>query len=332
MGCPVLRYASANQAVQCLSGCPHDVGTYGIVFWFLQRFRAIFNQGQQNAFRETILNFAVNRVSYVLLYGMNECIHYAVSDLTWRQGVGVNRVQNRKQRLHVWRHKGALVTGRFTGDNGTFVGLGTGRWQRQYGTHRDRAVDVAAVGFQNFPRVDVGIVMRGSGDKLGAIQYGTTANGQQVGDFLFAGNFHRVHQRLVRWVWLNPAELQHVQTLQCAQHLVEHAGFFHAAAAVGNQHASVSGDLSAQVFDSAFTEQNAGRGMKIKIKHCSFPIWWVEKEGGEGSSPNDIIVVFVVVPLNAHSCDCLAHFSIALEKYVKQRHNGSVGKGIRSLR
>ncbi|PSR45132.1 hypothetical protein C8256_19660 [Kluyvera genomosp. 2] len=57
-----------------------------------------------------------------------------------------------------------------------------------------------------------------------------------------------------------------------------------------------------------------------------------EKQGGERSPPNDIIVVLVAVPLNAHFCVCLAHFSIWLENYVNDGHNDCVGKGIWSPR
>ena len=282
MGCPVLRYACANQAVQRLSRRPHNVGAHVVVFRIFQRFRAFFNQRQQNAFGETVLNFAVNRIGDVLLNGMHEGINHAVRDLTRRQSVGVNRVKNGKLRLDVRRHKGTLVAGGFTGDDRAFVRLGAGCWQSQNGTHRDGAVNVAAVGLEDFPRVDACIIVRCRSDKFCAVQDGTAADRQQEGHFLFAGNFHRVHQRFIGRVWLNTAKFQHVQPLQCAQYLVQHAGFFHAAAAVGDQHASVSGDLSAQIFDSAFTEQNTGRGVKIKIKHCSFPSWWMEKQGGEG--------------------------------------------------
>jgi hypothetical protein len=88
MGCPVLRHASADQAVQRLGRRPHNIGANVVVFRLFQRFRAIFDQGQQNAFGEAVLNFAVNRVGDVLLNGMDEGVNHAVGDLARRQGVG----------------------------------------------------------------------------------------------------------------------------------------------------------------------------------------------------------------------------------------------------
>jgi len=49
------------------------------------------------------------------------------------------------------------------------------------------------------------------------------------------------------------------------------------------------------------------------------------------SLPNDIIVVFAASALNAHFCDCLAHFSIRLEKCINHGHNDCVGKDIWSV-
>ena len=279
VGCPVLRHASPDQAVQRLRCGPHHVGANVIVFRLFQRFRAVFDQRQQNAFREAVLNFGINRVGDVLLNGMHKGIDHAVRHLTRRQGVGVNRVQDGEHGLNVFVHKGLLITGGFAGDNGTFVGLRTGGREGQHGAHRDRAFNLAAAGFQNVPWVNAVSVVGCRGDELGAVQHGTAADGEQEGDLLFAGDFHRVHQRFVRRVWLDAAELTHVQTVQGAVNLIQHAGFFHAAAAIGDENTGVSRDLRAQVSDSVFTKQNAGWGVKVKVIHCSFPLvgeksWW----------------------------------------------------------
>ena len=110
-------------------------------------------------------------------------------------------------------------------------------------------------------RIDVLVIVRRRGDEFGAIQYRTTADGEQEGDVLFTGDFHRVHQRFVRGVWFNPAKLQNVEAVQGVEDLIEHAGFFHAAAAVGHQNPGIRRDLVAQVSDGAFTKQDAGWGM-----------------------------------------------------------------------
>ncbi|AEW75227.1 hypothetical protein EcWSU1_03799 [Enterobacter ludwigii] len=279
MGCPVLRHAGTDQTVQRLGCRPHHVGAHIVVFRLFQRFRAVFNQRQQNAFREAILNFGIYRVGNVLLNGVHKRIDHTVRDLTCRQGVGVNRIEDGEYRLNVIVHKGLLITRGFTGDNGTFVGFRTGRGQGQHGTHWDRAFDIAAAGFQNVPRVNTVRVVRRSGDEFGAIQDGAAADCQQEGDFFITGDLDRVHQCFIRRVRLDTAELTHVQTFQRAVNLIQYAGFFHAAATVGDQYAGVSGDLCAQVGDSAFTKQNAGWGVEIKIIHCSFPYvgekpWW----------------------------------------------------------
>lgn len=52
---------------------------------------AILDQGQENAFGETVLDFAVYRVGHVLLDGMDEGVNHAVRDLARRQGIGINR-------------------------------------------------------------------------------------------------------------------------------------------------------------------------------------------------------------------------------------------------
>ncbi|VTP79370.1 Uncharacterised protein [Leclercia adecarboxylata] len=102
---------------------------------------------------------------------MNKGIHHAVRHLARRQGVGVNRIQHRKDRLHVLVHKGLLVAGGFAGNHRTFVGLGAGGGQGQHRTHRDGTFDVAAASLQDVPRVDTFIVVRRCGDKFGAVEH-----------------------------------------------------------------------------------------------------------------------------------------------------------------
>ena len=121
MRCPVLRHASADQAVQRLGRGPHNVGAHVIIFRLLQRFRAILDQGQENAFGEAVLNFAVNRVGDVLFDGMDEGVNHAVGDLARRQGIGVDRVEDRELRLNVRRHKRAFVAGSFPRNHRPFV-------------------------------------------------------------------------------------------------------------------------------------------------------------------------------------------------------------------
>ena len=179
------------------------------------------------------------------------------------------------------------------------------------------------------PRIDAVSIVRCRRDEFGAVQHGAAADRQQEGDVFFAGDFHRVHQRFVGRVWLNAAELTHVQTVQRAVNLIQHAGFFHAAATVGDQHAGVSRDLCAQVSDSVFTKQNAGWGVKIKVVHCSFPLVGEKPWCAEG----DLMLLIVAVrgyALNAHSCRCLAHFYRALEKARKTTHTVNVENRTRS--
>lgn len=45
-----------------------------------------------------------------------------------------------------------------------------------------------------------------------------------------------------------------------------------------------------------------------------------------------VIVVLSPVPLNAHFCRCLAHFSSVLEKKQKDAHNAVVRKRLESHR
>lgn len=45
-----------------------------------------------------------------------------------------------------------------------------------------------------------------------------------------------------------------------------------------------------------------------------------------------VIVVLSPVPLNAHSCRCLAHFSTELEKWQKYAHNAEVKKRLEKHR
>jgi hypothetical protein len=169
--CPVLRYACANQAVQRLSRGPHDVSTDIVVLWLFQRFWTLFNQGQQDAFSETILNFALHRVGYVLFHCVHKGVYNAVGDLTRWQGIGINRIQHGKHRLNVFVHKGLLVAGGFTGNNSAFIGFRAGCRQRQHGAHRDGAFDLAPTGLQNFPRVNAVCIVCRSGDKFGAVQH-----------------------------------------------------------------------------------------------------------------------------------------------------------------
>ena len=261
MGRPVLRHACANQAVQRLGGRPHNIGANVVVFRLFQRFRAVFHQGQQNTFGKAVLDFAVNRIGDVLLNGMDECVNDAVSHLARRQGVGVNRIQNSEHRLDVGGHKRAFVAGGFTRDHRAFIGFGTGRRQRQHGAHRDSAGHFAAVGFENFPRIDTGIVVGRRGDEFSAVENGAAAHRQQESDLFITRDFHRVHQRFVGRVWLDAAKFPNVNAVQRAQNLIKHAGFLHATAAVGDKHACIRRDLIAQIFNRAFTEQNAGWGM-----------------------------------------------------------------------
>ncbi|VEA44030.1 Uncharacterised protein [Salmonella enterica subsp. enterica] len=65
--------------------------------------------------RRNDLNFAVNRVSDVLLNGMDESIHDAVRNLARRQCIGVDRIQHGKHRLHERGVEGLFVAQWFYG-------------------------------------------------------------------------------------------------------------------------------------------------------------------------------------------------------------------------
>jgi hypothetical protein len=81
--------------------------------------------------------------------------------------------------------------------------------------------------------------------------------------------------------------------------------------------------LIAQFSDSAFTEQNAGWGMEVKVIHCSLPC--VGKKRGQVSVCLMVnIVVVRRIPLNAHFCQCLAYFYRLLEKTDKNTHTVEV--------
>ena len=134
------------------------------------------------------------------------------------------------------------------------------------------------------PRVNAIRIVGGSSDEFGAIKNRTPADGQQEGNVLFTGDVDCVHQRFIRRVRLNAAKFAHVQAFQRLLDLRQYARFFHAAAAVGDQHACVLWDLCAQFSDCAFTKQNAGRGMQIKVIHCSFP--YVGKKRGQEGLPD----------------------------------------------
>ena len=268
---PVLWHACADQAVQRLRRRPHNIGAHVIVLRFLQGFRAILDQGQENAFGEAVLDFAVNRVGHVLLDGMDEGVNHAVRDLARRQGIGINRIEDRELRLDVRRHKRAFVAGGFPRYDRAFVGFRTGRRQSQYRAHWNGAGNFAAIGFQNFPRIDIRVVVGCCSDKLGAIQHRTAADRQQESDLLFAGELHRIHQGFVRRVRLDAAKFKDIQAIQSGEDLIQDACFFDAAAAVGDQYAGFRRDLFTQLFNRAFAKQNAGWGMQVEIIHCLSP-------------------------------------------------------------
>ncbi|MNE76341.1 hypothetical protein D3C80_1725710 [compost metagenome] len=67
-------------------------------------------------------------------------------------------------------HKGLFVTGGFTGNHRTFIGFRTGSGQGQHRTHRDCAFHVATAGLQDMPWIDAVGIMRGCGDKFGAVE------------------------------------------------------------------------------------------------------------------------------------------------------------------
>lgn len=94
MCCLVLWYVCVDQVVQCLCCCLYNIGVYVIVFWFLQGFWVIFDQGQENVFGEVVLDFVVNWVGYVLFEGMDEGVNYVVCDLVWWQGIGINWIED----------------------------------------------------------------------------------------------------------------------------------------------------------------------------------------------------------------------------------------------
>ncbi len=122
----------------------------------------------KNAFGETILNFAVNRVSDVLLNGMDESIH----DATVRS-FGVAAMyrcepdQYGKHRLHE-RVEGCLspvVLREMTAPAFDSVGCRPGCAR----PHRDYATNLNTAGFQNVPRIDAVRILRRCGDKFGAV-------------------------------------------------------------------------------------------------------------------------------------------------------------------
>ena len=65
----------------------------------------------------------INRFGNILFHGVYKGVHYAVSHLTRRQGVGINRIEHGKYRLNMGRMERLLIACGFTGDHRTGVGF-----------------------------------------------------------------------------------------------------------------------------------------------------------------------------------------------------------------
>ncbi len=110
-------------------------------------------------------------------------------------------------------------------------------------------------------------IKRGGGDKLGAVEHGSSTDGQQEGDLFTLHHLNRLHQRFKTGVRLNTAERLDVEALEGVIHLRHHAVVFHAATAEGDKHSAARRNFSSQMGDLPLAEQNTGRGMQNKIIH-----------------------------------------------------------------
>ena len=160
-----------------------------------------------------------------------------------------------------------LVAAAPAGDDGPHVHLGAGGRQGQHGAQGNGGSHLTPDGLEDVPGLFGKVVVSSSGDELGTIEHGTTADGKQEVDPLGTGQLDRPHQGLVGRVRLDAAEFEQGHARQLMADLRQQAAAHHAAATVGDEDAGVAGDLFTQLGHLALAEQHLGRGMQSEIVH-----------------------------------------------------------------
>ena len=273
VGCPVLRHAARDQAVERLRCRPHDVGPGRVVVGLRHDFRAFLHERQQDPFGLPVLKRGVDRVGHVLFHHMDEGIDHPVGGLTRRQRERGLGIQDREPRIDLLAVKGQLLAGRLAGDHRVAVGLGTRGGKREDAAQRHGIFDLRAFG-EDVPRL-AARKTHGGRDELCAVQHRAAADRQQKTDVFAAPQFHGLHQRFVPGIGLNSPEFLHVKPLERRLGLLVDPVALDRAAAVGHQNRPVFRHQPGHLRDRAFSKDDS-RGIEVfEILHGFTSEWLV---------------------------------------------------------
>ena len=199
-----------------------------------------------------------------MLGDVHEGVDDAVGDLAGGQGVGLGRIEHREARIEPRVGKGQLVVARAARDDRAVVHLGAGGRQGEDAAKGDRALHRRTLG-EDVPRFAGERNRRG--DEFGAVDHRTAADGEQEVDVFAARQFDGLHQRLIRRIRLDAAELEERVAGQRGLDLGERTGLDDAAAAVRDQHARAGGNFAREVGNAALAEEDAGRVVEGEVVH-----------------------------------------------------------------
>ena len=102
---PILRHAATDGPVQPVGGAPHEVRPGGVVPRVGLHLGGLFQNRQENAFGEAVLQRGVDVIGQILLEHLHEGVDRAVGELPGRQRVGRLRIEDREPRVGVLETK-----------------------------------------------------------------------------------------------------------------------------------------------------------------------------------------------------------------------------------
>jgi hypothetical protein len=159
--------------------------------------------------------------------------------------------------------EGELRLGGSARDDGAVVHLRSGRRQGEDAAEGKSTRHGIATSLQDVPGLTV-IIDRG-GHEFRAVDHRATTDCEQEIEFFLTDKAHRLHQRLVAGVRLDPVELINLPSAKCGANLGKRAVLPGAFATEQDQHARIRGDQRVKPRD-----RPRPKTMRVGLKNSKF--------------------------------------------------------------
>lgn len=171
----------------------------------------------------------------------------------------------------MWAHKCQFLRLGAATDHRGGVGFGAGGGKGEHRAEGEGGFDGCAEILEDFP--GVAIVVDGGTNEFGAIEHGTTADGENPVDRLLAAEFDGGHERVEVGVCLYAPMFEHHAIAERGGDLVIDAVDFDRSTTREEQNFGRGGDLIGEGFNLAAAKVESGGIVKSKVIHVRVSVW-----------------------------------------------------------